>query len=111
MYINYDEYELLELFENVSNIIHDAGLALGFIAISDDKPAGIILYEMKKSECEIILLESFVEKIGIGTTLLKCVEEKAIANGRDRIWLITTNDNIKAIRFLPVERVFISCPT
>jgi ribosomal protein S18 acetylase RimI-like enzyme len=81
------------------NIIHDAGLALGFIAVSDDKPAGIILYEMKNRECEIILLESFIEKIGIGTTLLKCVEEKAIANGCDRIWLITTNDNIKAIRF------------
>lgn len=81
------------------NIIHDVGLALGFIAISDDKPAGIILYEMKNRECEIILLESFIEKIGIGTTLLKCVEEKAIANGCNRIWLITTNDNMKAVRF------------
>jgi ribosomal protein S18 acetylase RimI-like enzyme len=81
------------------NIIHDACLALGFIAVSDDKPAGIILYEMKNRECEIILLESFIKRIGIGTTLLKYVEEKAIANGCDRIWLITTNDNMKAIRF------------
>jgi GNAT superfamily N-acetyltransferase len=82
------------------NVIHDAcALALGFIAVSDDIPAGIILYEMKNRECEIILLESFIEKIGIGTTLLKYVEEKAIANGCDRIWLITTNDNMKAIRF------------
>jgi GNAT superfamily N-acetyltransferase len=81
------------------NIIHNACEALGLIAVSDDKPAGIILYEIKNRECEIILLESFIEKIGIGTTLLKCVEEKAIANGCKRIWLITTNDNMKSIRF------------
>jgi ribosomal protein S18 acetylase RimI-like enzyme len=81
------------------NIIHDACEASGFIAVSNDKPAGIILYEMNNRDCEIILLESFIEKIGIGTTLLKCVEEKAVANGCHRVWLITTNDNMKAVRF------------
>lgn len=79
--------------------IHDAKELPGFIAFQNEKPAGIVLYEIKNGECEIVLLESFVEKIGIGSSLIEHVKHEAAAQGCKRLWLITTNDNLAAIRF------------
>jgi GNAT superfamily N-acetyltransferase len=81
------------------NTIHDATEVPGFIAEQDKKPAGIILYNIKNKECEIVLLASFVEKIGIGSALIDCVKRIAGMHESRRVWLITTNDNTPAIRF------------
>lgn len=50
------------------NTLYDATELPGFIAEQNKKPAGLILYNIKNNQCEIVLLESFVEKIGIGST-------------------------------------------
>ncbi|MGI6669783.1 MAG: GNAT family N-acetyltransferase [Acetivibrionales bacterium] len=44
-------------------------------------------------------LNSFEENRGIGTALIKGVIDVARKNDCKRVWLITTNDNIEAIRF------------
>ncbi|MBA7486610.1 hypothetical protein ES707_22171 [subsurface metagenome] len=44
-------------------------------------------------------MESFIEKKGIGSTLIGHLKEIAVYKGCKRIWLITTNDNLAAIRF------------
>ena len=44
-------------------------------------------------------MASFVEKIGIGATLINKVKGITKSQGCKRIWLITTNDNTHAIRF------------
>lgn len=79
--------------------LYDATGLPGFIAEHNNKPAGIILYNIKDKECEITLLESFIEKMGIGSSLINRVKEIAKSQGCRRIWLITTNDNTHAIRF------------
>jgi N-acetylglutamate synthase-like GNAT family acetyltransferase len=71
----------------------------GFIAIQNEKPAGIALYSIKNDECEMILLESFVEKTGIGSTLIESVKKIAVTQDCKRLWLITINDNMHAVRF------------
>lgn len=81
------------------NTIYDTKDLPGFIAVQNEKPAGIALYNIQNNECEMILLESFVEKIGIGSTLIKSVKRFAVTQGCKRLWLITTNDNLHAIRF------------
>lgn len=81
------------------NTIHDALKAPGFIAEQDKKPVGIILYNIKDKDCEIVLLASFVEEIGIGSALIDCVKKIAGIQECRRIWLITTNDNTPALRF------------
>jgi len=81
------------------NTLYEATELPGFIAEQNKKPAGIILYNIKNKECEITLLASFVEKIGIGATLINKVKGIAKSQGCKRIWLITTNDNTHAIRF------------
>ncbi|HHU93393.1 MAG TPA: GNAT family N-acetyltransferase [Halanaerobiaceae bacterium] len=79
--------------------LYDATGLPGFIAEHNNIPAGIILYNIKDKECEITLLESFIEKMGIGSSLINRVKEIAKSQGCRRIWLITTNDNTHAIRF------------
>jgi len=71
----------------------------GFIAHDDGELIGAILYQIKNGECEIAVLFSLRENIGVGSGLLKAVVEAVKEHGCRRVWLITTNDNAPAIRY------------
>ena len=71
----------------------------GFAAIQNDKPVGLITYRIDADECEIGLLNSLVDGIGIGSSLLEAVRDVAASAHCKRLWLITTNDNMAALRF------------
>jgi ribosomal protein S18 acetylase RimI-like enzyme len=49
--------------------------------------------------CEIMVLESLHEGIGVGTRLIGRVKGIAKAHGIKKVVVMTTNDNIRAIRF------------
>ena len=71
----------------------------GFVAIQDEALHGLITYRLEKEDCEILALTSTAEGQGIGSALLDRVKQAAKAAGCKRCWLITTNDNIHAIRW------------
>ncbi len=71
----------------------------GFICLENDKIVGVVTYDISEYECEIVTLNSFVENKGIGTALINNVINVAKAQNCKRLWLITTNDDISAIRF------------
>lgn len=71
----------------------------GFIAEREGQWLGVITYRMTVSECEVISLDSLEEGHGIGTSLIDAVTVVARQTGCTRIWLITTNDNLPALRF------------
>ncbi|WP_079912370.1 GNAT family N-acetyltransferase [Paenibacillus sp. 32352] len=71
----------------------------GFAAMIGDEIQGLITYHLREDECEIVSLDSKIEGKGLGTKLIQLVIEKARQKGCRRVWLITSNDNIKAIRF------------
>ncbi len=71
----------------------------GFIAISEGKPKGLVTYNIVGKECEVVTMNSLVEKIGIGSALLDAVKTVATKEGCQRLWLITSNDNTAALRF------------
>lgn len=71
----------------------------GFIVVQDDRPVGLITYNIDGDQCEITLLNSLVEGKGIGTALIDAVKDTAISTGCQRLWLITTNDNTNALQF------------
>jgi len=71
----------------------------GFIYKSNDKIIGLITYKIEDDECEIVSLDSKLENKGLGTSLINKVIEYARKVRCKRIWLITTNDNTKAIRY------------
>ena len=71
----------------------------GFIALNSRDRIGLLTYSISNSEFEIVTLDSLVEKIGVGTALISTAREFAKQAGCHRIWLITTNDNMPALRF------------
>ncbi|PFE05707.1 N-acetyltransferase [Bacillus cereus] len=71
----------------------------GFIAIEDNRIIGIITYEIRGNDCEIVSLDSFKEKKGTGTKLVEYVIDIAKKQCCKKVWLITTNDNTNALRF------------
>jgi GNAT superfamily N-acetyltransferase len=71
----------------------------GFKAIEDGEIIGILHYQLRGSECEILTLASLQEGQGVGTALIATLEGLAKINGCRKLSLITTNDNLHALRF------------
>ena len=60
---------------------------------------GLITLDIGERECEITTLNSLAESIGVGTALVETVEEWAREAGIKRLWCVTTNDNLAALKF------------
>lgn len=71
----------------------------GFIALDNEIPVGLLTYHLDGTACEIVTLNSLREGQGIGSALIEAAAEAARQAGCQRLWLITTNDNLHALRF------------
>jgi ribosomal protein S18 acetylase RimI-like enzyme len=73
----------------------------GFVAISDDgdRIEGLATYLIEGDGCEIVSLDAVQPGRGTGTTLLERAVEAARAAGCRQVRLVTTNDNMRALRF------------
>jgi N-acetylglutamate synthase-like GNAT family acetyltransferase len=78
---------------------HDPSKLSGFVAEDDGKLLGAVTFLREEDEIEIITLDSAVENRGVATALLETVAKQAKEQGVWRLCLVTTNDNIRAIRF------------
>jgi GNAT superfamily N-acetyltransferase len=79
-------------------LYHPAEL-LGLAAIEEGEPVGLLTYHVHNDACEIVTIDSLVEGRGAGTALVEAVADEARRAGCRRLWLITTNDNLPALRF------------
>ena len=70
-----------------------------FAAIQREHVVGLLTYSLEGNSCEIVTIDSLVPEIGIGTALIEAVKAEAIRAHCQRLWLITTNDNLNALRF------------
>lgn len=71
----------------------------GIVAMDADKIIGLLTYVINNGTCEITSLDSLQEGTGIGTTLVNKAISMAKEKSCSRIIVVTTNDNINAIRF------------
>lgn len=71
----------------------------GFAAFDGDAAIGLVTYRIAGDACEVTSLTSLREGQGVGTTLLNAVAQEAKSRDCSRIWLITTNDNVRALAF------------
>jgi len=101
-----DDWITEVLLENwASNIIvtrgisYEADLLPGFIAEAEGVRVGLLTYFINNEKLEIISLNAIEEGKGVGTALLIEVEKLAKMKKCSHIWLITTNDNVDALRF------------
>jgi len=83
----------------VHNKIYLPSKLEGFVAEDNNVNVGLITFEIQNQCCEIVSLNSIVEHKGIGRELVKLVTQTAKAQDCRTVWLITTNDNIRAIDF------------
>jgi N-acetylglutamate synthase-like GNAT family acetyltransferase len=79
--------------------IYSADCLPGFVALERGEPIGLITYYIRGNECEIVSLDSTDPSKGLGTALIEAVKHTAHLAGCKRLWLITTNDNVDALRF------------
>ena len=71
----------------------------GLIAERDGEPIGLATYHIDGDECELVTLHSRVENAGAGSALIEALAATARDAGCRRLYLITTNDNMHALRF------------
>jgi ribosomal protein S18 acetylase RimI-like enzyme len=79
--------------------VHDLAEQETRIAWRDGTRAGAVTYRLDGDECEVTSISATVPRVGVGTALLAAAEAGARAAGCRRVWLITTNDNLDALRF------------
>ena len=80
-------------------VLIDASILPGFVATDGRRLVGLLTYDVASSGCEVVALISTEEGRGIGQGLMDAARDYADAAGYHRLWLITTNDNTRAIRF------------
>lgn len=71
----------------------------GFVAVEGTSWLGLLTYQIVGAACEIVTLESLIEGRGVGSALIAAVQAAAVRARCRRLWLITTNDNLNALRF------------
>jgi ribosomal protein S18 acetylase RimI-like enzyme len=79
--------------------VHEPSTLRGFVAEDGGKPVGLLTYRLEGGECEVVTIDAFPEGAGAGTAMLEAVTAVAREAGCRRVWLITTNDNLRALRF------------
>jgi hypothetical protein len=71
----------------------------GFAAFIESDQVGLLTYNINNNNCEIITLNSWREDMGVGTALITAVHETANQAGCTRLLVVTTNNNLRALRF------------
>lgn len=79
--------------------VFDLSKAEGLFAREEGQITGLVTYIFYGDTMEILSLDSLRENRGLGSQLLEGAVDQARLRGCRRVVLITTNDNIRAIRF------------
>jgi len=83
----------------INGKLWDSRTMPGFAAVCGNEVLGYLLYEFHGGVCEIMVLESVTQNIGIATALIEQVKQAAKSNGVNKIIVQTSNDNTRAFRF------------
>lgn len=79
--------------------LFDTSALSGFTAEEDGTLLGALLYRTGRHGMEVASLFCLQKGRGVGRALLDAAARRAREKGLSRLWLVTTNDNTRAIRF------------
>jgi GNAT superfamily N-acetyltransferase len=71
----------------------------GLVVPGADRPRALVTWAVDGAEAEIVTLDAFEPGRGLGSLLLAEAERRCAAAGATTIRLMTTNDNLPALRF------------
>ncbi|MCL2864219.1 MAG: GNAT family N-acetyltransferase [Lachnospiraceae bacterium] len=83
----------------INGKLWDSRTMPGFAAVCGNEVLGYLLYEFHSGVCEIMVLESMTQNIGIASTLIERVKQAAKENSINKVIVQTSNDNTHAFRF------------
>ncbi|MEV4757748.1 GNAT family N-acetyltransferase [Micromonospora sp. NPDC049559] len=78
---------------------YDAAELPALVAERAGALAGLLTYEITDAGLEIVTLDAVHRRGGVGGALLDAAVAVARGVGASRVWLVTTNDNLDALRF------------
>jgi ribosomal protein S18 acetylase RimI-like enzyme len=67
----------------------------GFVAEEGSERLGLVTFSLQR-DVEVVYIQSVAKQRGVGTLLMDTVEQRAQPR---LVWLVTTNDNLDALRF------------
>ena len=81
--------------------VHRLQEATALLARDDTGNVGAVAYrlDLDTASCEVLSLDAKVPGRGVGGMLLTGVEERVHSHGCRKVWLVTSNDNLNALRF------------
>jgi len=79
--------------------IHKPENLEGFIVEENGENIGLATIFIENDEMELVTIDSLKQGKGIGRMLLDEVTSLAREKKLERLWLITTNDNLNALKF------------
>jgi len=77
----------------------DAAPLPGFVAEHGGERAGLATYAERADGVEVVTIQSLVEGEGVGRALMDRLLTFATESRAARLWLMTTNDNVRAFAF------------
>ena len=77
----------------------DARRHPALVAEVDGEMVGVLTWVLRERSMEVLTLHAAPRWAGTGTALVAAAKRVADASGARRLWLVTTNDNIDALRF------------
>jgi ribosomal protein S18 acetylase RimI-like enzyme len=80
-------------------VTYDMSALPALLAYRGDRVAGLLTYVIGPDGLEVVTIDAVVRRSGVGSALLGAATDLAVENGAVRLWLITTNDNLDALRF------------
>jgi ribosomal protein S18 acetylase RimI-like enzyme len=78
---------------------YDATTLPALIAEQDDRIVGLLTYTIEDDALEVVTIDALERRLGVGSALMSAATDVARRAGARRLWLITTNDNLDALRF------------
>jgi GNAT superfamily N-acetyltransferase len=88
----------------VHGTVYYSHLLPGFVAVQDEARVGLVTFHVEQNSFGIVSLDSLQPGRGIGPALIEAVKQAARQRGCKRVWLVTTNDNLNALRFYQRRR-------
>ncbi|TDD46383.1 GNAT family N-acetyltransferase [Kribbella antibiotica] len=83
----------------VHGVAYDATALPGLIVERNGEIDGLLTYHQQGNDFEVVTLHAAERQTGVGTALLAAATDIARQAGAQRLWLVTTNDNVDALRF------------
>ena len=77
----------------------DAMRLTGLVALRDGTRAGLLTFAVRETQFEIVTIHTDLEGVGVGQALMNAARDLAVELGARRMWLTTTNNNVRALRF------------